>query len=153
MAHKRINHSQQGVALIEALIAILIFSVGLLGLLGVQAMTIKVSKDSKYRSDASYLANQIISQMWVDKLNIGSYANLPTTTSTCHFTGAASALANVTNWISESASLLPGVGSLPPQIIVTTSGTAYTQVQVTICWVNPSDQVVHNFVSIAQINQ
>lgn len=56
---------QQGVMLLEALIAILIFSMGILAIVGLQASSIKLASDSKYRSDASLLANRLIGQMWL----------------------------------------------------------------------------------------
>ncbi len=59
------DRTQQGVALIEALIAILIFSVGVLGIVGMQANMVKNTSDSKYRADASYLAQQRIGQLWI----------------------------------------------------------------------------------------
>ncbi len=69
--------SQRGSALLEALFAILIFSIGLLALVALQAVSIKNSIDAKYRSDASYVANQIIAQMWIDRTpaNLDNYVH------------------------------------------------------------------------------
>lgn len=61
--------SQQGVVLLEALIAILIFSMGVLAVVGLQAAMIKNTSDSKYRSEASYLAQRWIGRMWSDPDN------------------------------------------------------------------------------------
>lgn len=55
---------QQGVMLLEALISILIFSIGILAIIGLQAASIKMSSDAKYRSDASLLAGQYVNAMW-----------------------------------------------------------------------------------------
>lgn len=55
---------QTGSMLIEAMVGILIFSMGILAIVGLQAASIKMSSDAKYRSDASLLANQLIGQMW-----------------------------------------------------------------------------------------
>ena len=52
--------NQQGVVLIEALIAILIFSMGIMALLGLQAAMIKNTSDNKYRADASFIANNVL---------------------------------------------------------------------------------------------
>lgn len=75
----------RGMALIEALVAILIFSVGVIGVLGLQALALKSSSDAKYRADAAFLANQLIGQMWVDsRANLPSYAyNCNNTTNGC----------------------------------------------------------------------
>lgn len=62
--------SQQGVVLLESLIAILIFSLGVLGIVGLQAAMIKNTTDAKFRSEASYIAQQKIGQMWADPLTL-----------------------------------------------------------------------------------
>ncbi|MFH2139621.1 MAG: prepilin-type cleavage/methylation domain-containing protein [Pseudomonadota bacterium] len=57
--------SQQGVVIIEAMIAILIFSIGVLGIVGMQANMVKNTSESKFRNDASYIAQQQIGALWV----------------------------------------------------------------------------------------
>jgi len=52
---------ERGVMLIEALIAILIFSIGILAVVGMQGVAIKNVTESKYRSEAAFLANELIS--------------------------------------------------------------------------------------------
>ena len=56
--------SQRGVMLLEAMIAILIFSIGILSIVGLQASMIKNTADAKLRSEASYLAQERIGQLW-----------------------------------------------------------------------------------------
>lgn len=58
-------NSQQGFALIEALVAVLIFSVGILSLVSMQATASRYAIDAQFRSTASYLANQRIAEAWV----------------------------------------------------------------------------------------
>lgn len=65
--------NQQGSALLEALIGILIFSMGILAIVGLQAASIKVTADAKDRTDASFFANEVIGQMWVDQDNLAGY--------------------------------------------------------------------------------
>jgi type IV pilus assembly protein PilV len=67
------TEDQRGVVLLEALIAILIFSMGVLSLVGLQATMIKNSTDSKYRAEASFIAQQRIGMMWSDPGNAASY--------------------------------------------------------------------------------
>jgi type IV pilus assembly protein PilV len=59
-----VHNKQSGVMLLEALIAILIFSLGILGIVGMQAFAVNASRDAKYRTDAGLLANELIGQMW-----------------------------------------------------------------------------------------
>lgn len=65
--------SQRGVALLEALVAILLFSMGVLALVGLQGTMIKNTSDSQYRSEASFIAQQWLGIMWADPAT----ANLP----------------------------------------------------------------------------
>ena len=60
MLHQSVRKSQQGVVLIEAMIAILLFSLGVLAIVGLQAAMIKNVDDSKYRTEASYIAQKRI---------------------------------------------------------------------------------------------
>ena len=65
--------SQAGSSMLEALVAILIFSIGVIALMGLQAVSIKNVADSKYRADASFLANQLVGQLWTDIPNRDLY--------------------------------------------------------------------------------
>jgi type IV pilus assembly protein PilV len=62
----RLARTQHGMALIECLMAMLIFSFGLLGLLGLEARVMNFSVDSENRSRAAVFASEISSQMWLN---------------------------------------------------------------------------------------
>lgn len=148
---------ESGVALLEALIAVLIFSLGILALMGLQAISIKQTADAKYRADAAFLANQIIGEMWADDpANLDDYAHRPTGTP-CTPGGAASANAKVTAWLGNAttagsvAGSLPGAVETQQQIVVTTSGTTKL-VTVTICWQGPQQTVPNQHTVVAQIS-
>lgn len=66
--------TQSGVALLEALIAVLVFSLGILALVGLQANAMRISTDAKMRIDASNLANQRVGEMWADASNLAGHA-------------------------------------------------------------------------------
>jgi len=59
------SKTQQGIALLEAMIAILIFSMGILALAGLQGALIKNTSDAKYRAEATFIAQQRIGLIWV----------------------------------------------------------------------------------------
>lgn len=65
--------SQQGVVLLEVLISILIFSIGILGIVGMQANMIKNTSESRFRADAAYVAQKRIGEMWADPGNLLTY--------------------------------------------------------------------------------
>lgn len=55
---------QRGIVLIEVLVAILIFSFGILGTVGLLARATQYSTNAEDRNRAALLANEIASQMW-----------------------------------------------------------------------------------------
>jgi type IV pilus assembly protein PilV len=59
------RYGQGGMALMEALVAILIFSFGILGLIGLEASAINFSADSEDRNRAALFANDVTSSMWL----------------------------------------------------------------------------------------
>lgn len=128
---------QQGVMLLEALIGILIFSIGILAMIGFQALAIGYSADAKYRSDASFLANEIISQIWVDRTNLANYA---------YPGGTAAALGP---WVVKVNSYLPGsTGANAPTIAV---NAATGSVDVTVRWQMPSADAARNYRAVALV--
>lgn len=145
--------NSQGMILIEGLIAIFIFSIGILAIVGMQAASIRHSADAKYRADASLLANQIIAQMWAnqgpaDASNLPTFAHNPGGTTVCAPSGGASSNADVTGWTTAVAAALPGAPSNKQQIAI----GANNLVTVTICWQGPQDPQERHFVASAQIN-
>jgi type IV pilus assembly protein PilV len=58
--------AQRGVALLECLMAMLIFSFGLLGLLGLEAKIMTFSTTSENRNRAAMFASELASQMWLN---------------------------------------------------------------------------------------
>lgn len=65
--------AQQGIAMIEVLISVLLLAIGILGLVGFQASMSKNTTQAKLRSEAAFLANQLIGQMWADRDNLVRY--------------------------------------------------------------------------------
>ena len=55
--------TQSGYVLLEALVALLIFSLGLLGMVGFQAASTKIATDSRFRTEAAMLADELLAKM------------------------------------------------------------------------------------------
>ncbi|MDX1916030.1 MAG: prepilin-type cleavage/methylation domain-containing protein [Methylophilus sp.] len=70
-----LHKSQKGAFLLEALIAVLIFSLGILALAGLQAVMIKNTDDAKYRAEATFIAQQKLGEIWTNAQNLGSLAD------------------------------------------------------------------------------
>jgi len=77
MTRQKLPHNgkpaQQGVVLLEALIAILLFSMGVLALVGLQGAMVKNTSDANFRAAASLIAQQRIGQIWADPGNAITY--------------------------------------------------------------------------------
>lgn len=135
---------QSGSMILEALISILIFSMGILAIIGLQAASVTASTDAKYRTEASLLANQLIGQMWVSNRTSTVLQNYSTTQ-------------DYANWLATVASRLPGVAANQPTLTVTPNvglNTTSSLVTITIFWKLPSEPAAnpaHQYVAIAQI--
>jgi type IV pilus assembly protein PilV len=55
---------QRGVTLIEVMVAVLVFSFGLLGLVGLQARATQYSIGAEDANRAALLANEVVTTMW-----------------------------------------------------------------------------------------
>ena len=67
---------QSGAYLLEALIGMLIFSLGILGIVGLQAASLRSTSDAALRAEAVFAANQYIGQMWTsDESQLDSYSS------------------------------------------------------------------------------
>lgn len=157
---------QTGSFLLEAVIGILIFFIGVLAMIALQANSIAIQNDSQYRVEAANLADQMLGQINlnvtrdsngnVNTADLVAFSHQPTGgTSTCrllatdptanndccNFSGAASANALVTNWVNQAtanaATRLPGATAAMQQIVVNTATS--NQVIVTLCWQGPKD--------------
>ncbi len=59
--------SNRGVGLIEVLVSLLVFSLGVLGLVGLQARSVQIETQAGDRTRAANLANELVTQMWVNQ--------------------------------------------------------------------------------------
>ena len=135
-----IARHQSGVVLLEALLAILIFSLGIIALVGLQAAAVQQSADAKYRTEAALLTHEIIGQMWVsDRTTAVLQANF-------NSPGGAAYV----NWLARVGGILPGVAANPATVAIDGQGIA----TITVFWNAPNEPagtMPHQYVAIAQI--
>ena len=153
MTGMRQSDAQIGVMLIEALIGILIFSIGILALIGMQATALRNTTDARYRSEAAYLANSIISQIRLDVQNLASYDD-----------AAAINYLPRTAWRNQVAATLPGSDIATTQRVpsidvandpaVTFAGDAEvsSRVTVTVNWLQPGETQQHLFQIVSYVS-
>ena len=128
--------------LLEALIAILIFSMGILAIVGLQAAAIKNANDAMHRTNASLLANELIGHMWVSNRTVAAMQ--------ANFSSPGGAA--YTDWLTNVQTTLPGVTASTnlPTVNIAANGT----VTIGIFWKLPSepaDMTAHTYVAVAQI--
>lgn len=121
--------TQRGVTMIEVLIAVLVLSVGLLGMAALQGISVQTNQSANFRSHATMLVNEMMENMrsnrtqlvestvtrpgpppvtervWYVRINVSSYAiglgDAPSTTDPV-------ILRQLNDWLARLAQLLPG---------------------------------------------
>lgn len=169
---RRIEH---GFFLLEALIAILIFSLGVLGMVALGAVAIGAQNDAQYRTEAANFASDIASEMQltvgrvpfvnannvsmniVDTTALATFAHMAGAPSgtPCGFSGSASANAVVTAWLDRLTAAqtgLPGASANAVQIQVLSGASGYNQANITVCWQAPSDRAQRRHTLVTYIN-
>jgi type IV pilus assembly protein PilV len=119
---------QRGMTLIEILVAIVVLSIGLLGLAGLQLKGLQVGQGSTYRWQAAMLAQDVLDRMRADSAGVlaGNYV-LPGATPT----GATAA--SIADWQARVAALPGGTSTITfPNGVGASVGTS--QVTVEIDW-------------------
>jgi type IV pilus assembly protein PilV len=136
---------ETGFVLVEALVAILVFSIGILGIIALQAVSVTNSSESMYRRNASLLADQLIGKMWVD-----DRSNLQVN----YQGGNGTDGAKYTVWQGYVNSQLPMDANTPPTVVVTPLSftPARSLVTITISWKLP-DGAIHTYVATTEISQ
>ncbi|MEO8848029.1 MAG: hypothetical protein ABI440_05310 [Casimicrobiaceae bacterium] len=125
------RRSQQGAFLLEALVAILVFSFGVLGIVGLQARSLKAVGDAQYRGEAAFYAETLAGRMW---------GHNPTDVQTYFGAGGA----GFTAWsdqITAAGSGLPRAALKPPEVHFTTLDSANgLMAQIIIHWQAPGEE-------------
>jgi type IV pilus assembly protein PilV len=133
-----VSSKQTGVALIEAMVAILIFSVGILAIVALQALSMRNTTDAQFRAEAALLANSAIAEMRL--------AN-QVTVATDFATGGAAYNA----WkarVEDAATGLPKDATTPAPTITFVG----RQVTITLFWRAQSDSATRQHVVLTQLD-
>ena len=158
---------------IEALVAILIFSLGILGLVAMGSTAIGAQSDARFRTDAAALADEIANQMAVKaarstnpvaagqpdlilQASLLTFEHLPTGVpgpGGCAFSGAPSTNLVAQQWVTDVLTgprRLPGATAATQQIVVTAAN--FNRVDITVCWQTPNDQAMRRHTLVTYIN-
>lgn len=133
---------QQGIALLEALLAVLLLAIGLLGTIGLQARAYSALSEAGMRAEATIASEKLLGIIANDQDNAGSYA----------LASGATPGAVLTAWYAETRTNIPGativiaVGAAP-------AGTTRRQVDVSISWVRESGKAPNKQTTTAYVSR
>jgi type IV pilus assembly protein PilV len=127
-----------GSALIESLLAMLVFSVGLLSLLALLTATLKESDNARFRSDASLLASDLVSRMWSGERSLQALRQ--------RFMPSAD---EYQRWLERVRSTLPGITDNQnlPELLIDDE----RNITLTLHWQTPSDTQKHQLVVVTRL--
>lgn len=132
MQLENIMRNQNGFTLLEVLVTLLIVSLGLLGIAGIIANSLKVNQGAYARSQASWMANDIIDRMRANRTT-AELSPSPYALADCAAVPTLSAIAtdDLQTWCDALAATLPsgtGVGT------VTIVAAPTRKVTVVVTW-------------------
>jgi type IV pilus assembly protein PilV len=115
-----------------------VFAFGVLGLVALLAGSVRASNEARFRSEAAYIANGMISDMWT----------MDASTMTTQFGGGG---AKLVAWTSKASSLLPA--STVAVAMTPGLSSQSSTVDVKITWKLPGSTETHNYIMTAQIGK
>jgi type IV pilus assembly protein PilV len=130
---------QSGGSLLEGLLAMLIFSVGMLSLLMLLSASLVETGNARYRSEASLLASDLVAQMWTGDRSL--------TELRARFTEPESE--DYRRWLAAVHSRLPGTSGTTN--LPTVSIDDKRQVKIKMLWQAPGDGKIHQLLTLATI--
>ena len=142
-----IEHKQKGFSLIEALVAFLILSVGMLGIASLQTMSLKSGHTAALRTVAVMKVDEILESMRSNPADLLNYAAGPadmgtdngcsqTTVAAANCTPAQMALDELFRWKSSLIEALPNNAGTTATVVITPAAPPATLnlVVVTVNW-------------------
>lgn len=121
-SRSRRQQRQRGVALLEALLAIVILAIGLLGTVGMQARAYSALSESSMRAEATLAADSLLGIMSTDLAHLNSYA----------YAHSGTPNAVLLTWYNATRASIPG--AVIDVAVVKTAGTDRSRVDITIAW-------------------
>lgn len=121
----------RGAGLVEQLVALLVFSVGVLGLVGLQAAATRAQTGGKLRGDAAALAGELSGQLWA--VAAAQRASYNTAGGGCAATPGCAA------WLAKVQAALPAASASVE--VEREPDTQADQLRVELAWTPPGEGV------------
>lgn len=130
---------QRGIALLEAMLAIVILGIGLLGTIGLQARAYSALSDASLRAEATLAGEKLLGMMNADTNNLLNYGA----------TEGGTATAATQPWVDETKAAIPGASIG----VVVTPQQLRVQVDIAIKWKRkagdvPNQHLVTSYIAL-----
>lgn len=145
---RRSRRPSGGFALIEILVSLLLFAIGILGLVGLQATMTQTQTDSKVRADAANLVDELATLMWSELRNTAPM----TTNLAAYTTSGCAGNTSCSAWLTKVGQALPSgtLDDLSYNDVADTNDVNHGSVSVTLKWSMPNGGD-HKYVAIFNI--
>lgn len=128
---------QRGIALLEAMIAIVILGIGLLGMIGLQARSYAALSDASMRAEATMAGEKLLGVMNTDSAQLNNY----------RLAEGATPNATLAPWVRETQRVIPGA-----RLSVQVQAQPHQwQVDIAIGWQRKADSAQQRHVVTAYI--
>jgi len=125
---------QAGIALLEALVAVVLLGVGLLGVVGLQARSYSALADTSMRAEATMAADKLLGVMAADQANAAAYA----------MAMGGQPGSRLQPWYDETRRQIPGAGIKVE--VAQVANTTRTRVTITIAWMRKANTAANQHV-------
>ena len=131
-----------GVSLIEVMVAVLVLSVGLLGMASLMGVSLRITQSANYRTQAANLAYEFVDTARANILNVGVFSRNAWTTPSCDpataptyscTSGAESAACDRDRVVDHVCRTLPN-GRLRATVVPAAGDPSRLTTTVDICW-------------------
>lgn len=126
------RRAQGGIALLEALLAVVILAIGLLGTIGLQARSYAALSDAGMRAEAAIAADKLLGVMNTDIANLEDYA----------IAAGEEPSGRLAQWHEETLRLIPGAEVVID--VTPAAANAPAAVDITISWRRKADTPVNS---------
>lgn len=117
-----LNGRQRGIALLEAMLAVVIMAVGLFGAVGMQARAMSALSDAGLRAEATLAGDRLVGIMSTDLNNLDQYA----------LAAGATPGARLSTWYAETRTAIPNATIVIA--ITPTAGASESRVDLSMAW-------------------
>lgn len=137
----RRSRDHGGGSLLDALLALLLFSIGMLGLLRLMSSCLVEAVSAQHRSQASQLASALVARMWTGDRSVAALQSRYGDTTSADYQA----------WLAAVQASLPGTQAVALQPVV--SIDAQRRVSITLRWQTPAERSAHQLQVQAQITE